>query len=182
MSETDEGILIAEGNHLRLMRRGRWEYVERRRGVAGVTILAVNDRGELILTEQYRPSVRANVIDLPAGLAGDDEGAEDEELAAAAARELLEETGYQAREMRPLPDGPAAVGISNEFVYFFRAVDPVKVGPGGGDAGENITVHEAPLNRIHEWLSQKEKAGNPIDLKVHTGLYFAGVGFQEPLE
>ncbi len=56
-----------------------------------VSVVAVDDRGRMILVRQYRPSVEDFTIELPAGHA--DKGESPDK---AAARELLEETGYEA--------------------------------------------------------------------------------------
>src|SRR6266404_2539800 len=112
----EEAIIEWEGKHLRVLKRGHWEYVERIHARGAVVIAAVTEEGDLILTEQYRPPVSNRVIELPAGLAGDIAGHETEELAAAARRELLEETGYEAREMIRLAAGPPSAGLSSEMV------------------------------------------------------------------
>src|SRR5437588_9174907 len=110
---------IADGKHISLVKRGSWEYVTRK-GISGiVAIVAVTDDGRMILVEQFRPAVGKNVIELPAGLAGDDHGAQNmsngEELIDAARRELLEETGYEAQSMELLTEGTPSAGITDEI-------------------------------------------------------------------
>ena len=46
--------------------------------------------------EQFRKPVTARVIEIPAGLVGDEKEYREETLADSARRELLEETGFQA--------------------------------------------------------------------------------------
>jgi ADP-ribose pyrophosphatase len=171
--ETKETKILYDGKHVRLVSRGGWEYAQRK-GVTGiVAILAVTDDGKLILVEQYRPPVGKWVIELPAGLAGDVAGQETEELAAAARRELLEETGYEAGEMIYLAEGAASAGITDEVITLFRATGLQKTGTGEGDGSEDITVHEVPLADVRRWLEERRTAGSLIDLKVFAGLYFA---------
>jgi ADP-ribose pyrophosphatase len=170
---SDPPAVVAEGKYIQLVKQGKWEYV-RRRGISGiVAIVAVTDDGKLVLVEQYRAPVGHRVIELPAGLAGDVAGSEDEALATAAARELFEETGYEAREMTLLGAGTASAGICDEVITLFRATGLKKTGPGAGDGGEQITVVEVPLAGAEKWLADKVKEGYLIDLKVYGGLYFA---------
>jgi ADP-ribose pyrophosphatase len=166
-------VTLAEGTFLALRKRGRWEYAHRVRSSGAVMIVAVTDDGKLILTEQLRLPFNRPVIELPAGLAGDTPGDEHEACAIAAQRELLEETGYEAREMTLLAEGPTSAGLSTETVALFRAVGLHKTGAGGGDDHEDITVHEIPLAAVPSWLAQKTAAGVLVDLKVYAGLYFA---------
>jgi ADP-ribose pyrophosphatase len=160
---------LFEGKHLRLVRAGSWEYVQRR-GVDGVVVLvALTNDQRLLLVEQFRPPVSARVLELPAGLAGD---LGPEELEAAAARELEEETGWRAGRLERLTRGPASAGLSDELLTVFRATDLQPVGPGGGDASEDIQVHAVPLREVRAFLLAHQAAGGLVDLKVWAGLAF----------
>jgi ADP-ribose pyrophosphatase len=174
MSQTSKNeTVVADGKHIQLVRRGSWEFAKRK-GVSGIVgIVAVTDDGKLVLVEQDRPPVGKRVIELPAGLAGDAKGHESEDLADAARRELLEETGYSARSMERLAAGAASAGMTDEVITLFRATGLAKTGDGKGDGSEDITVHEVPLDGITNWLAAREREGKLIDLKVYCGLYFA---------
>jgi ADP-ribose pyrophosphatase len=164
---------IAEGRHLRLVSRGGWEYAERGRVTGIVVIVAVTPENKVILVEQNRPPVGGRVIELPAGLAGDVAGAESEDLAEAARRELLEETGYAAESFTLLFAGPPSAGLSSEVLTFFRAKGLTKVAAGGGDDSEDIQIHEVPLENITQWLLERAKTqGIFIDPKIFAGLFF----------
>lgn len=60
-----------------------------------VAVVAVTEDGQVLLARQYRPGPGRVLLELPGGGVG-----RDEDVAAAAARELLEETGYAAGEVR----------------------------------------------------------------------------------
>ena len=165
-------ITVWEGKHLRVRKCGRWEYVARTKARGGVVIVAVTDDHKLLLVEQYRVPMGKAVLELPAGLAGDEEGSETEDLMAAAKRELLEETGYDAREMILLMAGPSSAGLTNEVNTLFRAVGVRPVSSGGGDEHEQIQVHAIPLSHVDSWLRQKMEEGMGVDPKVYAGLYF----------
>lgn len=170
---SDRRRVLMEGHHINLVARGSWEYVERKSLTGIVGILAVTDDRKIVLVEQYRAPMQKNVIEIPAGLAGDIAGQETEALATAAARELLEETGYKARTMTYLADGAASAGITDECITLFRAEGLMKTGAGKGDGSEQITLHEVPLSNIIPWLDQCRRDGKTIDLKVYSALYFA---------
>lgn len=167
-----EGNTPFEGRFIRVKKHGNWEYVERCKSSGIIAILPITDQQELILVEQFRIPVNKRVIEIPAGLAGDIEGEEDEALATAAKRELLEETGYEAQEMEYLTDGPPSAGLSTEMVTFFRARGLKKVANGGGDGSENIQVHAVPLTQLESWIENKRKEGCLVDYKIYAALYF----------
>jgi ADP-ribose pyrophosphatase len=166
--------VLAQGRFLTVVDDGGWEYVTRP-GVTGIVVLvAITPARELVLVEQHRRPIGKSVIELPAGLVGDVPGQEAETLARAAHRELVEETGFEAREMIELDAGPIAVGVSDEIVTFFEARGLRRVGPGGGDDSEDITVHTVPLATLDAFLAEKRDAGLAVDPKIFAGLYLAG--------
>lgn len=165
---------LGAGKFLHLVRDGRWEFVRRTNTTGVVAIIPVTDDGKIVLVEQFRAAVRTNVIELPAGLVGDIPGEEHEALAIAAERELVEETGYEARTMWLVANGPPSAGMSDEVVAIYLATGLTKVHAGGGDATENIVVHEIPLHEVAAWLEAAAERGGLIDPKVYVGLYFAG--------
>lgn len=172
--ETTRDIaILGSGRHIRLVKGRRWEWAERINATGIVLIVAVTPDDELILIEQFRPPVDARVIELPAGLAGDIPGTENEALEIAAIRELEEETGYRATEMQRLTSGPPSAGITSELITFFRAGDLVRTGDGGGDEHESIQVHRIKRNSVHHWLQEQESNGVMVDNKVYAGLYWA---------
>ena len=172
MKDPQQPTTLAQGKRIRLVRRGDWEYVTRP-GVSGiVAIVAVTDDGKLVLVEQHRPPVGKPVIELPAGLAGDEAGHEREDLATAARRELLEETGYEAADMTWIAEGAPSAGISDEVITLFRATRLKKTGKGEGDGSEKITLHEVPVGEVVQWLEERRNAGRLVDLKVYAALCF----------
>jgi len=156
-----------------MQERDRWEYAFRTNATGVVVLVPVTDTGELILVEQYRIPVRSRVMELPAGLVGDAGDAE-EDLQTAAQRELIEETGYRAGYFDELLTCPSTPGMSDEVVSIFYAGDLEKVGPGGGDGSEKITVHSMPIATASEWLKARMAEGIMVDPKIYAGLFWAG--------
>lgn len=166
-------VTIHEGRFLRMVRRDRWEFVQRTRASAVVGIVATTPTGEILLIEQPRVPLGSSIIELPAGLVGDDIGHEDEPIVEAAKRELDEETGYTAPTWSVLSRGPSSAGLTDEVITLVRAIGAVKTGTGGGVEGEQITTHAVPLTAVAEWLAKREKSGQLVDPKVYAGLWFA---------
>jgi ADP-ribose pyrophosphatase len=161
---------LFEGKWLRLKKRGRFENVERTNaGGMRVIIIATTPEGNLLFVEQARIPIDGRTIEMPAGLVGDIDGGESIELAAE--RELLEETGWQAARIERLLVGPTSSGMSNERVAFVRASGLVRVHAGGGDASEDIRVHEVPIAEAPRWLVQKVAEGYELDAKLWAGLW-----------
>jgi ADP-ribose pyrophosphatase len=174
-SEERDRRIIGSGRYLELVDEAGWEYVRRHAASGVVVIVATNEQDELVLVEQFRVPVHRRVVELPAGLVGDQADQAAESPDRAAARELEEETGFQAERWELLTQGPPSVGLSGEIVTFFRATGLTRVGPGGGDDSEAITVHVVPLSQVRAFLEGKAAAGILIDPKVFAGLYFATV-------
>jgi len=105
-------------------------------------------------------------IELPAGLIGDDDSCEGEDVAAAAARELEEETGYRAEWIEVLGEFWSSPGMVSESYTLVRAHGLERVGEGGGTDGENITVHRVPLAQVPAFIEARRAAGDGIDGKI----------------
>jgi ADP-ribose pyrophosphatase len=165
---------VWSGRFIEAKRLGKWEYVSRTRGVGAAVILAVED-GHVLLVEQFRVPLGARCLELPAGLVGDDE--QGEEAAAAAIRELEEETGYRAERVVDLGRYYASPGMSSEGFALVRAEGLVRVGEGGGVAGEDIEVHRVKLEEVAAFVAARRAAGVAMDAKL---LLLLGAGMLNP--
>ena len=175
---SSEGVSVADadapeetvwqGKFITTKRRGRWEYVGRARGIRAAVILAVDEDDHVILVDQYRVPLGRRCVELPAGLVGDHDDNPDEEVAAAGARELEEETGYRPGRMELIGEFFSSPGMVSEHFTLLRAHDLQKVGEGGGVESEDIVVHRVPLSRIGEAVSRWRAEGYAIDVKMLT--------------
>jgi ADP-ribose pyrophosphatase len=165
--------VIQSGKFLKLVKRDGWEYIERVNCTGVVIVVAKTDDDKVILVEQFRRPVQRNTIGFPAGLVGDERGKRGESCASAAKRELLEETGYQARKVTKFFEGPVSAGMCRDMVRIFHATGLKKVAKGGGvDDLEQIKVHEVPFRGIDQWLLRQQKKGILVGPNVFAGLYF----------
>ena len=166
----DEKHTLYEGDWLRLVRIDHWESCERTHGQGmAVIIIAVTPDDEVLFVEQFRVPLQALTIEMPAGLVGDIHAGESIEVSAI--RELEEETGWTAAHAEVLMIGPTSSGSSSEKIAFVRATGLRKVGEGGGDGDEDITVHAIPRARAAAWLAQKIGEGYELDAKLWAGLW-----------
>jgi 8-oxo-dGTP pyrophosphatase MutT (NUDIX family) len=138
-----------------------WEAIERV-GIGGIVVMvAVTPSDTVLLEKQFRPPLGRDVIELPAGLV--DPG---ESMEAAARRELIEETGWSANELRFLAEGPMSTGASTEIIRTFLCTGLEHVGKSGGDDNEIIEVIEVPLDDVGAYLNSVRSQGVLVDLKV----------------
>lgn len=145
--------------------RGKWEYVARARGIRAAVILAVDADDHVLLVEQFRVPLGRACLELPAGLIGDGDLA-DEDALSAAARELEEETGYRAGRIEVLGEFYSSPGMVSESFTLLRARDLVRVGPGGGVDGEDITVRRVALADLPAFIAAARERGLGIDVRL----------------
>ncbi len=136
------------------------EVVEHRPAVA---IVPFDDNREVILVSQFRYPVGEQLLEVPAGIIEVSETPEQ-----CADRELQEEIGYRAREMRSLGSFWTAPGFSDELMYAFIAtgLEPSRL---ESDEDEDITVVRVPVSRIREMI----EVGEIRDSKTIAALLMA---------
>jgi ADP-ribose pyrophosphatase len=127
-----------------------------------VMMMPLLDDGRLVLERQYRYPLRASFIEFPAGKI--DRG---EALLDCAQRELLEETGYRAREWTYLGSFHNAIGYSDEAIYVYLARG-LALGSARTDDGEVIEIFTATLAELLDWI----RAGTVTDVKTIVGAYW----------
>lgn len=151
---------VWSGKYLIMKREGTWEYVSRTGGMTAVVILAEHE-GHVLLVEQYRVPVGRPVLELPAGLVGDedpDAGIEDTAL-----KELEEETGCRAARIEPLGEFFSSPGMASEGFTLVRAQGVTADGRKVEDA---IRVHRVPRAEIAAFVDARRAAGVAIDVRI----------------
>ncbi len=138
-----------------------WEAIERVNIGGIVVMVAVTPANTVLLERQFRPPLGRDVLELPAGLV--DPG---ETMESAARRELIEETGWSARELKFLVEGPMSTGASTEIIRTYLCTGLEPVGKSGGDDNEIIEVIEVPIDGVNEYLVNAQAGGVLVDLKV----------------
>src|SRR5688572_21814479 len=98
-------------------------------------ILPVTTSGEVVLIEQFRHGVEKMVVEVPGGMVD-----EREEPAAAASRELIEETGYSAGRMIAIGKSFPNPATQNNTIHHFLALDCEKTSEVAFDDHESIVT------------------------------------------
>jgi ADP-ribose pyrophosphatase len=152
-----------EGKYVRVVRDGRWEFVERCGGVHAVVILAEHE-SKVVLVEQVRvPLGDRKCLELPAGLVGDED---DKGVEETAVKELEEETGFTAERIEVIGEFFSSPGMVAEGFTLVRAHGLRRIGDGGGNEHEEIEVHLVPRTDIPAFVERKRAEGCAIDTKM----------------
>ena len=106
-------------------------------------IVALTKTGEIVLVEQFRQGAQAVGLEIPGGVIDDGE-----EPATAAARELLEETGFKANAVVSLGTAQPNPAIQNNRVHLFLAKDCEKTAEPHFDSHEHLITKLVPVNEI----------------------------------
>jgi 8-oxo-dGTP pyrophosphatase MutT (NUDIX family) len=130
-------------------------------------VVPVTSGGDVVLVRQWRQPLGAFTLELPSG--GVDAGEEPE---LAARRELIEETGYRAKELGHLASVHTSTGRSTEVCHLFRCgAERDERGP-QPEATEFIQVVEMPFQEALGMASN----GDITDAATVLGLLLAGGG------
>ncbi|MDR7152992.1 ADP-ribose pyrophosphatase [Hydrogenophaga palleronii] len=124
-----------------------------------VMVIGLLDDGQLVLERQYRHPMQRVMIEFPAGKLDAGEGS-----LACARRELLEETGYSAREWAFAGRLAPTIAYSNELIdiWFARGLS---LGERRLDDGEFLDVITATPAQLNDWC----RCGEVVDGKTLVG-------------
>jgi len=126
-----------------------------------VTIIPALDDGRLVLIRNHRVSIGSKLLEFPAGKL---ERAEPPEQAAA--RELVEETGYQAIHLERIGSFYTSPGLTDECMHTFLATGLTHVGQ-RLEPGELIDVKVIPAGEVERMAAD----GRIRDGKTLASLY-----------
>ncbi len=136
------------------------------RDPGAVAVVAVTDGGEVLLVRQYRGPVDRELLEIPAGTR-DVDGEEPQETAR---RELLEEVGVHAGEIRLLVTMLNSPGFCDEETFLFLATG---LEPGtperDGVEEEHMEVVTVPLADVDALVA----GGELVDGQTILGLLLA---------
>ena len=116
----------------------------------GVGILPILDDGRIVLIRQFRTAVDQYIWEIPAGTREPGE-----EPRITAARELIEETGYRAGRLVPLPSFWSSPGFLTEKIDLFLATD-LTAGESALEDGEDLTIQIIDKETARAWIESGE--------------------------
>lgn len=107
-----------------------------------ITVLPMDDQGNIWFVRQYRLGSESQLLELPAGVIEDSEAPE-----TCAMREIQEEIGMAARSLKFLGDFYLVPGYSNEHMYTYLATDlfPSTL---QADADEFLNIEKIPYKEV----------------------------------
>ncbi len=128
-----------------------------------VTLVPVDENGDILFVRQYRHAAGVELLELPAGVM---EAGESPEVCAG--REIREETGMAASNLQAIGEFHQVPGYSNEYMYIYLARD-LKPDPLPGDEDEYISVERYSVERAYEMAAH----GEIVDAKTLASLLLA---------
>lgn len=119
---------------------------------AWINVVPLTPSGEIVLVRQYRHGIEEETLEVPGGLVDP----MDKDPAAAAVRELLEETGHAGAppELLGTVSSNPAILTNRTWCYLVRDAQPVA--QPDPDPHEDVTVEIHPKERVREMVLKGE--------------------------
>jgi 8-oxo-dGTP pyrophosphatase MutT (NUDIX family) len=108
-----------------------------------VNVLPITPAGEAVLIRQWRHGIQKVTLEIPGGLVDPGESPRE-----AGAREMMEETGYQADKLLPLGRVRPNPALFDNHCYTFLATNAELKGPARPDETEEIEVITRPVEEL----------------------------------
>ncbi|WP_211329301.1 NUDIX domain-containing protein [Ammoniphilus oxalaticus] len=126
-----------------------------------VAVIAITSEGRMVFVRQFRKPLDQTILEIPAGRleAGEDP-------ADCAKREMIEETGYRAEQMKFVTKFYTSPGFADELLYIYEGVSLTK-GEAQPDQDEFVELVELTLDEAFERI----EAGEIIDAKTILAVY-----------
>ena len=131
-----------------------------------VNIIALTKNDEVVLIEQFRHGAEEIILEIPGGMVDEDEAPE-----IAAARELLEETGYSSDELIFLGKSLPNPAIQNNTIYHYLAKNAEKTAETTFDEHESVITKLVSRAEIEKLI----QSGEITHSLVLAAFYFLSV-------
>jgi ADP-ribose pyrophosphatase len=116
-----------------------------------VNVVAITKDERIVLIEQFRHGIGEITLEIPGGMIDGDESPE-----TAARRELLEETGFSAKEFVLLGKSRPNPAIQNNWVHHFAALGAEKYEEVKFDEHESVITKLCPIDSIPNLMKSGE--------------------------
>lgn len=116
----------------------------------GAVLAAITDEGKMVMVRQFRKPAERVIFEVPAGKIDPGEAPE-----ITAARELKEETGYTAKNVKYMTYFYPSVGYSEEKLYLYLCTDLVLVET-SPDENECLDIEEWDVDELVKMVMKGE--------------------------
>lgn len=127
-----------------------------------VGIVAINENNEVILIKQFRKPIEKVIWEIPAGKLEPGENPKE-----CAIRELKEETGYEAQNLKLIHKFYTSAGFSNQKIFIYLATG-LTMGENNLDNDESLEVYKINLEEAYNMVIKNEIE----DAKTSIGILF----------
>ena len=125
---------------------------------------------EILMVRQFRYALGRETLEIPAGKVDPGESPE-----ACAGRELLEETGFEAKDLKLIYTYAPAIGYSNELIHIYSGHNLIKAHK-KIDEREIDAIERVTITKLREMIKKKLI----LDGKTLIGLLMMGLPIGEP--
>ncbi len=129
-----------------------------------VIVLPLTDHGEVVMVKQYRHGIEDICLELPGGIIDP----EDDSPAAAAERELREETGFEAAGFVPMGSCFPQPAVMENRCFFILAQNARPAWEPRQDPGEDIEVVRMDLGDVPRLITTGLFSSGMMQLAFYT--------------
>jgi ADP-ribose pyrophosphatase len=129
----------------------------------GAVVVPIKDDGKIILVKQFRYPLQKTLLELPAGKLD-----KDEDPLKCATRELEEETGYKAKEIKKLGQIYTAPGYCTEILHIYSAKGLIPGNHNREEGEQGMEIFEYSIDDVNKMIL----SGEITDAKTIVGIFY----------